>query len=278
MSSDALVGALEALGFTLNEARAYVALLGRGPSTGYEVGQAAAVPRSAVYGVLRRLVDRGAARSVPARDGEPERFVAVAADALATLLRKRFEAQSNTVEQLARELAAPPPPPEAFTVRGYPRILEEAERLVSGATAKVLVSGWPRELASLSAAIERAVKRGVFAVVFTHAAPPAGLAGEIFTHGLREADLEGFWKHRLVVVVDDARTLVGAVERSPEDAAVLSGTAAIAELATSQIALDITLLTQRRKEDVSALMGRMLGDRVGRLDALLPTGEATESG
>jgi HTH-type transcriptional regulator, sugar sensing transcriptional regulator len=214
MSGAALVAALEALGFTLNEARAYAALLSRGASTGYEIGQAASVPRSAVYGVLRRLVDQGAARSIPARDGAPERFVGVPVDTLISLLRKRFETQTKGLEDLARDLAAPPSAPEAFTVRTYARILEEADRLVTSAKRKLLVSGWPREITLLAAALDKAHKRKVMIVLFSHAAIPSTIPGEIFSYELSEPDVESFWKHRLCLVADDARTLVGAVEQS----------------------------------------------------------------
>jgi len=105
--------------------------------------------------------------------------------------------------------------------------------------------------------------------VFSHAALSSEVPGEIFSYGLTESDLETFWKHRLVVVADDARTLVGATEQGPSDGAIVSMTAAIAELATSQIALDITLLAQRTKRDVEPVMAKMLGHRVGSLDALL---------
>jgi hypothetical protein len=53
----------------------------------------------------------------------------------------------------------------------------------------------------------------------------------------------------------------------------LSETAAIAELAASQIALDITLLCQRTGKNTEAVMARMLGARVGRLDSLMKTQE-----
>jgi hypothetical protein len=45
-------------------------------------------------------------------------------------------------------------------------------------------------------------------------------------------------------------------------------------VAISQVALDITLLSQRRNLDVSAVMGRMLGPKVGRLDTLLADNRA----
>jgi sugar-specific transcriptional regulator TrmB len=260
-----VVSGLVALGFSLNESRAYAALLGDSPATGYEVGIRAQIPRSAVYGVLRRLVSAGAARAIA---GTPERFVPAAPDDLLLMLRKRFDSSAETLADAVKRLDSTPPVPDAFSVRGYARVLEEAERIVRGASKRLAVSGWARELALLAPELKRARKRGAYVVVFSHSAL-GPLAGEIFSYGLPEIELEEFWKHRLIVVADDRTTLIGATEKRGDDAAVVSDTPAIAEVATSQIALDITLLAQRERRSIDAVMGKLLGERVGRLDRLL---------
>lgn len=265
MAEPDVVPALVALGFSLNESRAYAALLQESPATGYEVGVRAQIPRSAVYGVLRRLVKAGAARSIA---GTPERFAPAPAEDLLVLLRKRFDASVEQLEEAIRRLDVTPPTPDAFSVRGYQRIIEEAERLVRGAQQRVVISGWPREIEQLAGELKRAAKRKVYIVIFSHAELPP-LPGEIFSYGLEEKALEEFWKHRLVVVADDKRSLIGATEATDADTAVISETSAIAEIATSQIALDITLLSQRTGRDVEGVMAKMLGPRVGRLDTLL---------
>lgn len=270
MAEPDVVPALVALGFSLNESRAYAALLQESPATGYEVGVRAQIPRSAVYGVLRRLVKAGAARSIA---GTPERFAPAPAEELLALLRKRFDASTEQLEEAIRRLDVTPEVPDAFSVHGYQRILEEAERLLRGAQQRVVVSGWPREIEQLAAELKRAAKRRVYIVVFSHAALPS-LPGEVFTYGLEEGRLEEFWKHRLVVVADDRRSLIGATEMLDTDNAVISETVAIAEIATSQIALDITLLSQRTHRDVEGVMAKMLGARVGRLDTLLDKDDA----
>jgi sugar-specific transcriptional regulator TrmB len=262
-----LIGALTQHGFSLNESRAYTALLSSGPSTGYEVGQRAQIPRSAVYGALRRLVSAGAARSIP---GQPERFVAVPADALLSLLRDRFEASAKQLEAAVHSLDTEPPVPDAFSVHGYERVLEEARQLIQTAARTLVISAWPRELRELQAALCQAAARGVGIWVFSHAAIPEDVCGFHYSYGLEESDLEAFWKHRLFMVADDQRTLIGAAEGEDADNAVISETAAIAEIATSQIALDLTLLAQRAGYDTRELMAEILGDRVGRLDDLLP--------
>ena len=103
MSESDVVAALVALGFSLNESRAYEALLQDAPATGYEVGVRAQIPRSAVYGVLRRLVKDGAARSIP---GTPERFVPSPAADLVALLRKRFEGSVTALEAAIARLSS----------------------------------------------------------------------------------------------------------------------------------------------------------------------------
>jgi sugar-specific transcriptional regulator TrmB len=265
MSEHELVTALTAHGFSLNEARAYVALVGSGAATGYEVGQRASIPRSAVYSSLRRLQALGAARAIA---GSPERFVAIAPDEVIDLLRSRFERDLAAIERAAASLEAVPAVPDAFTVQGYERVIEEASRLVRSARDQLVVSGWPRELSLLAADLAAAVERGVYTVVFSHALLPRSVAGLHFSSGFVEAELEAFWRHRLFVVADDERSLVGATEQSKHDSAVLTGTAAIAEVVTSQITLDITLLAQRHGYDVEKVMARILRDRVGRLDEL----------
>lgn len=265
MGEPDVVPALVALGFSLNESRAYAALLQESPATGYEVGVRAQIPRSAVYGVLRRLVKAGAARSIA---GTPERFAPAAAEDLLVLLRKRFDSSTEQLEEAIRRIDKSPPAPDAFSVRGYQRVLEEAERLIRGAQQRLVISGWPREIEQIAPELKRASKRKVYTVVFSHAELPP-LPGEVFSYGLEEKGLEEFWKHRLVVVADDKRSLIGATEQADSDAAVVSETTAIAEIVTSQVALDITLLTQRSGRDVEGVMAKMLGSRVGRLDTLL---------
>jgi sugar-specific transcriptional regulator TrmB len=274
MAESDITTALVALGFSLNESRAYAALLAESPATGYEVGVRAQIPRSAVYGVLRRLVKVGAARSIA---GTPERFApAPAADVLA-LLRKRFEASTEALSEAVKKIDTKPAEPDAFSVRGYERIIEEAETLLRGATHRVVMSGWPREISLLLPEMKRAAKRKVYTVTFSHAELPQ-VPGDSFSYGLAENSVESFWKHRLVVVADDKRSLIGATEHLDTDSAVVSETRAIAELAVSQVALDITLLCQRQKRDVESVMARMLGDRVGRLDTLLTGKPKSEAG
>lgn len=265
MAEPDVVTALEQLGFSLNESRAYHALLMSSPATGYDVSSRARIPRSAVYGVLRRLVGAGLARSIA---GTPEQFAPAPPQHVVALLRKRFDQSAATFEDAVSRLDTTPHAPDAYSVRGYGRVLEEAERMILSAENRIVMSAWPRELQHLASPLRAADDKGVFIVLFSHAQPPE-LPGNLFTYGLAEADVEQFWKHRLVVVCDDRRSLIAAAEMTDADQGVISETAPIAEVATSQIALDVTLLAQRTGRDARPILERMLGERVGRLDSVM---------
>jgi sugar-specific transcriptional regulator TrmB len=191
---------------------------------------------------------------------------------------RRFESNARSIRQAAAALDVAASAPDAFTVEGTARALEEAASLVRSAETRVVVSGWPRELAELASDLEAAVARGVDVVVFSHAALPDDVPGVRFSSGYDEHELETFWKHRLLLVADDRRSVLASTEGTAGDRAVVSHTTAIAEVAVLQVALDITLLAQRQGRDVSPILARILGDRVGRLDTITPRRAAIEVG
>jgi sugar-specific transcriptional regulator TrmB len=88
---------LQALGFSSYEARVYLALLHGGRLKGYEAAKRSGVPRSMVYQVLGRLVDRGAAYRV--EEGEGTFYGAVSQEELLA----RLEAEARERFARARE-------------------------------------------------------------------------------------------------------------------------------------------------------------------------------
>jgi sugar-specific transcriptional regulator TrmB len=59
--NDQLLPNLVKLGFSEYEAKAYIALLGKNPVSGYELAKQSGVPRSMIYEVAGKLTARGAA-------------------------------------------------------------------------------------------------------------------------------------------------------------------------------------------------------------------------
>jgi sugar-specific transcriptional regulator TrmB len=266
VTRDDILESLTALGFSTNEARAYRALLVESPATGYEIAQRASIPRSAIYAVLKRLEDGGLVARV---EQSPVRYAPLPPLDLMSVLRRRFEGSLEALAESVRRLRPPPPPVDLWNVAGYEEVVDRAASLIDGAQHFLFLSIWRREARRLAARLDGAHKRKVKIITFSFCALDDVVPGRVFSYGLEEKDLEAFWKHKLILVVDHARTLMGGTEPSESSEAVITGHPAIIEVALNNIALDITLLSQRKKIDATESMVEMLGDRLGSLDPLV---------
>ena len=265
MTRDDLLESLSELGFSTNEARAYRGLLVESPATGYEIAQRANIPRSAIYAVLKRLEDNGLVARV---EESPARYAPLPPGDLLGVLRRKFEGSLRSLDDSIRRMRPPPPPVDLWNVSGYEEVLERAGSLIESAERFLFLSLWRREATRLQPALEAAAKRKVKIICFSFCSLD-GVPGRLFSYGLEERDLEAFWKHKLILIVDHARTLMGGTEPNERSEAVVTGHPAIIEVALNNIALDITLLSQRKRLDATESMVEMLGDRLGSLDPLV---------
>jgi sugar-specific transcriptional regulator TrmB len=262
---DDILDALTALGFSTNEARAYRGLLVESPATGYEIAQRASIPRSAIYAVLKRLEDDGLVARV---EENPARYSPLPPSDLMTVLRRRFDVSLRSLDDSIHSLRPPPPPVDLWNLAGYDEVMDRADAMIRAAKEHVFLSIWRREALHLLPALTTAHEQHVRIITFSFCQIEE-LPGRIYSYALAEADLEAFWKHKLILIVDRKRTLMGATEPKEKSEAVVTGHPAITEVALNNIALDITLLSQRKNVDVSESMVEMLGDRLGRLDPLV---------
>lgn len=100
-----LIGQLTSLGLTTYEARAYVALLGRGSFTAAQVARQAGLPRQRIYDVLDSLVQKGLAF---ARPGSVVKYASTAPDLaierLVATHRRALEELEDTASTIIEEL------------------------------------------------------------------------------------------------------------------------------------------------------------------------------
>ena len=261
------VALLHELGFTEYEARAYLSLVRAGSLNGYEVAKASGLPRANVYGVLERLIERGAARRLETRNGI--RYRATAPERLVQRLEKTHQQTLTAVRDALAELTPAKESDPVFNMRGYGELLAQARTLIDKAQASLLVAIQPREAAALAKPLREAGARGVAITTLCMEACPAecgGCQGDIHRYHLAPAE-DARW---LMLVADDNRMIAGEI--LVDDAlAVETEQRLIVVLAASYIRQSLTLVT---------VVGE-LGDRFHgllsvktrrTLDALYPEG------
>jgi HTH-type transcriptional regulator, sugar sensing transcriptional regulator len=159
MADDNLVGALQALGFTAYEAKAYRALLKLAvPAKGYEVARAAGVPTSKIYETLQRLVEKGA---VLVNASAPVTYAPVPHRDLTARLRERMAATFAAVEAELEAMPRGGGPGLTWTVSGRENILDFMHRVIARAERFLFAALWDEQLQPLAGALEAAHRRKV---------------------------------------------------------------------------------------------------------------------
>lgn len=259
-----IVTAMKDFGFTVNDARVYVAMLKHHPATGYELAARSGVPRSAIYTILRRLQGLGLVNAV---DEKPARYVPLSPERLLDLLESRFARHRKALRGALDQLSGGAQPATTWTVEGYPAMLEQAERLVAGASTCVYASLWGREAEALDEGLAEAAGRGLDVALFSFT-PLPNAPGRVLSYDLPEAELERHWPHRILLVADLGRLLVGGADQTEENRAVVTDEPALVEMALSNLVLDITLFGERTQTATKDVVAR-LTERMAPVDELL---------
>ncbi len=267
-----IVQAMQSLGFNASDARVYVALLKTSPATGYELATRSGVPRSAIYNVLHRLEDTGLVNAVQKK---PAKFVPLPPDRLLELMQSRFRQDLSRLETSLERLESPSRESITWTIRGREAVIAQAESLIREAQHSVHASIWRREGESLQKPLEKAVQRGVGVLLFSFT-DLGDLPGRLASYGIDETELEGHWSHRIILVADHKRLLVGGAENSEETRAVVTEESTLVEMAINNLILDLTLLSQRTGDDLSEVI-RGLTEYVAPVEALIEKAAKTET-
>jgi hypothetical protein len=98
--------------------------------------------------------------------------------------------------------------------------------------------------------IKNAKKRGVKLIAFSFT-PLSFSTDCLYSYELNEADIEKFWDHKIILVVDQKELLMGEADNTFSKKSAWTYNTAIVDIATNHIILDITLFGLRQNVDVS---------------------------
>ncbi len=262
---DALTAQLVEIGMTRNEAVAYLTLVEDGEAeglTGYEVAARSGIPRSAVYGVLRKLEESSAAF---AYGDKPVRYVATDPVQLVEHVRRTTVSQLDRLSEGLNTLPKRVHPEPVWILRRYDEVLDRVRTMVRGAERSVYASLWPRELELLAPDLE-AIGADLHCVLHCPAAltdPPSRFScwtDDAFAGD----DAKTHWSHKALVVVDRREALIGGTEPEVDNHAVWTTNPSLVDVATNHIVLDITLMSRRTGRDCTADVAPMMRPHLGR--------------
>ncbi len=258
-SPEGLVGELGALGLSRNEALAYLTLLedaGGEGLTGYEVAARSSIPRSAVYTVLRKLQNVGAAFEV---GEDPARFVGIDPDSWLATVRRSSDARIAAVRSSLATLPKRSRPEPVWILRRYDEVMARIDEMVRGAEQSVWMSLWGRELEVLRPALHATADRALHRVIHSPAPLlwlPPGFSTWVNTQPT-DAEMSS-WSHKALVVVDRREALIGGTEPTADNHAVWTSNPSLVDVATNHIILDITLMARARGTDPAEVVAPMM--------------------
>ncbi len=155
------------VGLTQYEARAYIALVGRGLGDATAIAQAAGIPRTSAYKVLESLAGKGYAK---ATGGKPILFRPTPPLDVAENLKGAIQEVFEALADLHREVAEHGEPQLVYLLSGRDKVLAKITELLDQSTRSFILTT-PR-LAEIRDELEKkvqhALKRGV-AVTFVTA-------------------------------------------------------------------------------------------------------------
>ncbi len=197
---------LKNIGFTIYEAKAYVALLKQPHATGYEVAKLSGIPASKIYEVLNKLLER---EVIMVLGSDPKRYIPFPPE---EVLKKCENEYLHSIQYLQEKLA------EIYEKDGYDQhyiwnisgtenIFRRLKELIESAQQEIFISIWAEELEHLYPFLQQKEQAGVkiFMVLFGES---SHTLANTFRHG-REHEIRQERKaRRLATVVDNQRMMI----------------------------------------------------------------------
>jgi len=182
---EAVFKELQKLGFSLYECKAYVSLLKTHPVTGYELSKRSGVPRSMIYEVLGKLMDKGAVHLVPS---EPVKYSPVPAEELIERLRKAFDESLTYLKKELTMLEQERDLDVIWHIRSEEVIMKEITQMIARTTRELWLSVWKPQVAMVETAVKRHVRPGVHVFSVLFGAPDTSI-GVTFHHDYMKPDV-----------------------------------------------------------------------------------------
>lgn len=221
-----IVKALQQVGLTEYEAKAYVALLQQPDTNGYEVAKNSGVPRAKIYEALDSLQRKGAITTTNIDKRQVYRALPYN-----DLLSNFKNSLNRTVADLESELARLTLPQESnmlYTVKGEEQTISRTKAIINAARVRLLLTGYPEELNVLASELKAAHERGVKIHVLSFGDFEYGL-DNVYCHpvtGAQYLQVAAFGRW-LAVVRDNEEAMLAQIRGPQESLGFLTNNAIV---------------------------------------------------
>jgi len=200
------------IGFSEYEAKSYLALVQKNPSTAYEIGKESGVPSSKIYEVLNKLKDKGMIVTVDDEDGRAKRYIPQHPEEFLSQYQNGVQKTLQSLRGVLSGLNGNKEASYVWNIMEHDRLVEKAFQIIDSAKKVLLLSLWDEELALLEDPLRAAEQRGV-QIALVHFGPPKIRVGQVYYHPIEDTLYAEKQGRALVIVVDSQEVLMGNISR-----------------------------------------------------------------
>ena len=174
----ATVEALNSMGLTVYEAKAYLTLLQKHPSHGHEISRRSGVPGPKIYETLSRMVQKGL---VAVLNTDPQMYSPLPYQEFLTRKSNEFQVTEQLLAANLEKISMPAVDITLWQLTNHDVLIAKARDLIDGAKKAVLTSMWPPQGRLLEKSLAAARQRGV-AIVSIQFEQEVIEVGKVFRH------------------------------------------------------------------------------------------------
>jgi sugar-specific transcriptional regulator TrmB len=153
-----IVQAIENLGLSTYEAKAYFALLSESPLTGYKLSKNSGVPRSRIYETIEKLSAKGLVLS---QEGETTLLIPASLESFLEKKEKESKRNIGFLKEVLPHLKQPAEAQGIWTVSGRDQIFETINHIIFQARNHIYLVSFDSDIRFFKEALYEAEKRQV---------------------------------------------------------------------------------------------------------------------
>lgn len=226
------------LGLSENEAKAYCALLGNNPATGYEIAKDAMIPSNKIYGILAKLLEKEMIIEIK---GNRNKYVPVDPDEFLSKYRSDLK---NTLDYLQINLSNIKNSDNIsyiWNITDYEYLINKAEHIINNSKKNLLLSIWKQEMELLKIPLQISRKNGS-QIATIHFGNPDYKIGQIFHHPIEDTLYNEKGGRCLVMVSDSVELLIGTIYKDGHVDGVYSKNKGFVMIAEDYLKHDIYIM------------------------------------